>query len=312
MPKNITIATFNCENLFKRFKFSSKASQAKKDDAIENGFIINKDLFDSLLPEEKELTAQAIKATNADIICLQEVENLDTLKSFQSQFLAGKYPYKYLIDGNDPRLIDVAVLSKVEATHLITHQYDKKGKTPVFSRDCLEIEFNIEGKPLTLFVNHFKSMLDKADPKAGRENTMAKRKIQSERVVEIITNKFGNDPSNGDFIVLGDLNDYMPSKGLAPLLSRPWLENVVARLDPAEQWTHYWDGAPKTEDPYKQIDYLLLSKKLATQNPNALPSIIRKGLCTNAKKYTGERFAGVGKKNPAASDHCPIAITITI
>ncbi len=312
MPKNLTIATFNCENLFKRFKFSSKVSQAKKDAAIANGFIMDDGLFVTLIDEEKELTAQAIKATDADIICLQEVENLDTLKSFQSQFLAGKYPYKYLIDGNDPRLIDVAVLSKVEATHLITHQFDKKGNSLVFSRDCLEIEFNIEGTPLTLFVNHFKSMLDKSDPKAGLENTMAKRKIQSERLVEIITNKFGNDPSKEHFIVLGDLNDFMPSAGLEPLLCQPWLENVVARLDPAEQWTHYWDGAPKSEDPYKQIDYLLLSKKLATQNPNALPNIIRQGLCLNAKKYRGERFEGVGKKNPAASDHCPVAITITI
>jgi endonuclease/exonuclease/phosphatase family metal-dependent hydrolase len=311
MPTPITIATFNCENLFKRYKFSTKASQAKKDNAVENGFIMDDDLFVTLIDEEKKLTAQAIKATKADIICLQEVENLDTLKSFQSQFL-GDYKFKYLIDGNDPRFIDVAVLSKIEATHLITHQYDKKGTSNIFSRDCLEIQFDIKGTPLTFFVNHFKSMLDKANPKAGRANTMAKRKMQSERVVEIIKTKFGTALEQENFIVLGDLNDYLPSPGINPLLKQPWLENVVTRLPQEEQWTHFWDGAPKTEDPYKQIDYILLSQSLAADNPNAIPNIVRNGLCLNAKQYTGKRFEGVGKKNPAASDHCPIAITINV
>ena len=42
------------------------------------------------------------------------VENLDTLKRFRSQYLGGSkaYPYAVAIDGNDPRLIDIAVLSK--------------------------------------------------------------------------------------------------------------------------------------------------------------------------------------------------------
>ena len=47
MPTSITIATFNCENLFKRYKFSSKLADAKKNDAVENGFIIDKTIFET-------------------------------------------------------------------------------------------------------------------------------------------------------------------------------------------------------------------------------------------------------------------------
>lgn len=311
MPTKITIATFNCENLFVRYKFNANLSETKKQAAIVNGFIMDNKIVSKILPIEKALTAQAIKATKADIIALQEVENLDTLKSFQSQYLKN-YPYKYLIDGNDPRLIDVGVLSKMEAQNLKTHQYDKKGKQEIFSRDCLEIEYNIGGTTLTLFVNHFKSMLDRTDQANGRKNTMAKRKTQSERVAKIIKDKFGNNPANENFIVLGDFNDYLPSTGLNPLLNQPWLENMGDRLPAEEQWTHFWDGAPKKEDPYKQIDYILLSKRLAKQNANAIPTIIRNGLCLKANKYTGKRFQGIGNSAPAASDHCPIAISITI
>ena len=302
MPTSITIATFNCENLFKRYKFSSKLADAKKNDAVENGFIIDKTIFETILPEERTLTAQAIKATKADIICLQEVENLDTLKTFQSQFLK-QYPFQYLIDGNDPRLIDVAVLSKMEAATLRTHQFDKKGTTKIFSRDCLEIEYNINGTILTLFVNHFKSML------GGEEETNARRMEQSERVTAIIKEKFGNNPTNENFVVVGDFNAKPDSSSIAPLLSEPWIENVVAtRLPEDAQWTHFYDR----EKSVAQLDYLLLSKSLATKNPKAKPNIVKNGLCLNVTQYTGKRFDGIGKVRPSASDHCPIGITLNI
>lgn len=299
----ITIATFNCENLFLRFKFRDDISQSKIDNAVQNGFIHDKSLFSSIFEKERRLTASAIKDTNADIIGLQEVENLDTLKSFQSQFVK-KYPFQYVIDGNDPRLIDVAVLSKIEAKFLKTHQFDKNGTKKIFSRDCLEIEYDLNGTPFTLFINHFKSML------GGRAETMDRRKKQSERVVKIIKDKFGNNPSNENFAVMGDLNDYLPSAGLQPLLGQPWLENVVKTriANAADQWTHWYDN----DNSVSQLDYILLSKKIANNNNAAVPVIIRKGLAQKATAYTGPRYPGVGPTRPSASDHCPVAITIKI
>ena len=301
--QQLTIATFNCENLFMRFKFREDISKSKIDDAVINGFIRNKALFTTILEKERSLTASAIKDTGADIIGLQEVENLDTLKSFQSQFVK-KYPFQYVIDGNDPRLIDVGVLSKYEASFLKTHQFDKNGTSKIFSRDCLEVEYDFNGTPFTLFINHFKSML------GGRAETMNRRKAQAEQVVKIIKNKFGNNPGNENFAVMGDLNDYLPSAGLQPLLGQPWLENVVKTriANTADQWTHWYDN----DNRVSQLDDILLSKKIANNNNTAVPVIIRKGLAKKATAYTGPRYAGVGPTRPSASDHCPVAITIKI
>jgi len=268
--------------------------------------------FKRLFDDYKILTAKAIKDTKADIVCLQEVENLDTLRSFESRHIK-KYKYRYVIDGNDNRLIDVAVLSKFEIDTLKTHQYRRKNGKEIFSRDCLQIEMTINKKPLTLFINHFKSMLDRSAKTAeeSRDKTSAKRKLQCDEVLKIIKERFPN-PKNANWAVLGDFNDYMDStSSLKKLVGSPWVENVVDRLPAVERWTHYWDTSkiPKPER-YKQIDYILLSKKLAGSSKGK-PVIIRKGLSTRADIYTGSRYPGVTAK-VAASDHCPVVMKIKI
>jgi len=314
---NITIATFNCENLFNRFKFSEKATEAKITAAVQNGFIIDKKLFKTLIAPEKELTAKAILATNADIIALQEVENLDTLKSFNSKYLKGNYPYSLVIDGNDPRLIDVAVLSKYPFELIKTHQFLKKGSNKIFSRDCLQVQFSINGQALTLFINHFKSMLDKTakDEIESRKNTAPKRKLQAKTVLDIISQTFGATPEQHLWAVLGDFNDY-PDKicSVNELINSPWLENIVKTKLPAEeQWTHFWDttkAKAKLPEYYKQIDYLLPSLALANKLVGN-PTIYREGITTNAVLYTGKRMKEVSAKI-AASDHCPVVATFNI
>lgn len=311
----LTIATFNCENLFRRFKFNKNLTREQVDKKIKDGFIFDKSVLSTVNANERSLTAEAIKITRADIICLQEVENMDTLKNFVSTYLPGAgYKYKMLIDGNDPRLIDVAVLSKIPFGNVKTHQFLKNGSTAVFSRDCLEIEFSAEGKQLTVFVNHFKSMYDQGSltPAQKRAKTAAKRVLQSNALLSIIKQKFP-EPEKGNWVVLGDLNDYPDSSSaLKTLLSSTWMENIVQTriADVSERWTHYWDTTSiPAEERYKQIDYIFLSKKIAGENPSAIPVIIRKGLTTKATRYTGARFDGV-TNNQVASDHCPVSVTI--
>ncbi len=312
----IKIASFNCENLFMRYEFSSSLPAAKRNEAVQYGFIINPFLFQRYIEEEKEITAEAIKATRADIVALIEVENMDTLKRFCNQYLK-EYKYRVLIAGNDPRLIDVALISKVPFQNVVTHQTMKLSgqKLPVFSRDCLEVNFNISGKQLTLFINHFKSMLDKTakTPSESRNKTASKRIQQCKAVMKIIKDKFGNQPENENWMVLGDLNDYNDSKSsLKELLNSPIMINILEKeLAKGENWTHFWDTTKVPEsERYKQIDYLLPSKTLYGKL-SGKPEIIRKGLVTKAKKYKGVRFSGVTDKI-GASDHCPIAAVFNL
>lgn len=301
----VRVGTFNVENLFARFRFRNGFALPDGEQGI---WTIDNTKFAPFSDKHHRITAQALGAIHADIVGLQEVENLTTLRRFLRQFHHflphGGYPYQISIDGNDPRLIDVALISQYPLGAIRTHQFDR---TPagslVFSRDCLDVEVLLpQGKRLTVLVNHFKSM------NRDREETMATRQAQATRVVEILQERFGPDPGTGTWIVLGDLNDYLPSAGLEPLLEQPWLENMMQRLPAEERWTHYFARG----DKYNQLDYVLVSRSLAQANPQAVPEIERRGLPQRAQRSRERRFGGVGHNHPKASDHCPVAIELEI
>lgn len=319
----LRIGSFNAENLFARFRFKGVRekytkpdgktgyryrpyTQEELDNIAEEGWAVDKTKFSDLTGDDRRITAMAIKAIKADILGLQEIEAMDTLKRFVTEYLPREgYTYKVLIDGNDPRFIDVALLSKFPIAYIKTHQFDRTAnkRAFVFSRDCLEVGVQLsQNTVLPVFVNHFKSMMD------GREKTMPRRKEQSQRVVEILKERFGNNPGESAWVVLGDLNDYMPSRGLEPLLGQPWVENVLNRLPEEDRWTHYYKG----KDEYKQLDYLLLPKALSTANPTANPYVERRGQPLRAKRFTGKRFPGVGQNHPKASDHCPVVMEVGV
>lgn len=300
MPK-ATVATFNCENLFARFKFNANVDPAK---ATKNGFTVDMAKFDILKPVDKKLTAQAIRKADADIIALQEVDNLEVLRRFRSDFLKNMhYSQAMLVDGNDPRHIDVAVLSRFPIAHVRSHQHLRSGNSMVFSRDCLEVDIQVDGQRLTLFVNHFKSMI------GGRAQTSAKRRKQAEAVRRIVEDRFGTaDTGSAPWVVCGDFNDYIDGhEGISALTGWDQVENVLDRLPAADRWTHFYEGGRE----YRQLDYLLLSQGLASASPGT-PVVVRNGLCTKADRYAGPRFDGVGKSTPAASDHCPLAFQINL
>ncbi len=308
----IKIGTFNAENLFLRYKLlaTERGSRGKKVDPVEfinwGGHINMLGFFDIIDEGQRKNTARVILENKPDVICLQEVENIETLKQFNSKYLNKYYTYAMLVDANDKtRQIDVGILSRFEIGGVQTHQFDKDDKGEIFSRDCLEADIFLDrkrSKRLTLFVNHLKSKL------GGEAKTSEKRKRQATRISEIIKERFGNDVESASFIVLGDFNDTPAAGCLKPLLDEPWLENIVERLPKSEQWTHYWEENSKIS----QLDYILLSRALSKKNPKTLPKIERRGLADYAKAYKGTRFSGVGPKGTEASDHCAVFVDINV
>jgi endonuclease/exonuclease/phosphatase family metal-dependent hydrolase len=315
---SIRLATFNCENLFARFKFNEDVNP---DEAIIDGWLADKTHFEINDDVSKKLTGKAISESDADIIALQEVESLAALRLFRNTYLDGRgYRHIIVLDGNDPRFIDVAVMSKYPIEKIDTHisEWSEEINWFVFSRDCLECDLVLpENKRLRLFVNHFKSMFDRSDPCNGRKNSRKKRLIQAKRVKEIVLNEFPN--GEGAYAIIGDLNDYLESDAqgetsIGELVNWNNVENVVRRKSSSEQWTHYYEGNSDCGHPktFKQLDYILLSKTLADSNSSAVPDIIRKGLPKNADKYSGPWFDEVGLDTPKASDHCPVVIEINV
>ncbi len=167
MP-TVRIATFNCENLFARYRFGKNVPAPMAE------FTIEDIAFEVHSTRAKRITAKAIKAIDADIICLQEVENQPVMDRFNSEFLAWssakRYRYRVLLDGNDPRHIDVGFLSRYPIKSIRSHRHDRtdNNRANVFSRDCLRVDFDVEGHGLTLYGNHFKSMMGGRATAAGK------------------------------------------------------------------------------------------------------------------------------------------------
>jgi endonuclease/exonuclease/phosphatase family metal-dependent hydrolase len=260
------------------------------------------DEFGPISKSARRATAKVITENAPDVLALQEVENLFALLAFNQKWLQNAYPYAMVLDGNDLRGIDVGVLSKIPLGAMHTHRFEPEGSPPsgrTFSRDCLEVEILLTAStPFRLFINHFKSKIG-----GGAE----RRKEQAERVVALVKERYGAK-MDGNFAVLGDLNNSPTAAELKVLVGNKALVDVVkTRLAAEDQWTHYY----KKDRIAEQLDYILLSKRVAEKNPDAVPIIERRGLGTDIDYYEGKRFVQV-TGTQGASDHCAVFIDLAV
>lgn len=350
MTTSITIGTFNVENLFLRYKFfyptmikkGETEEQAKKREEKENAKFIEfreKGLYinnlERILEDKKTIgpsqtsnTANAILPSEEgeqrvmpDIMALQEVENMEALKKLNSKYLKSYFGYRMLIEGNDLRMINVCVLSKLPITQVRTNIQvaDPVTKKELFSRDCLEVGIGLENggdTVLTLFVNHLKSQLERTDE--GRQRAKEKRRRQAQWVADMLKRRYGPHLRGGNFIVLGDFNAHHDAEELGSLLKLDGLENVVQTrplkipgqdaISDKDRWTYYYEDKKTTS----QFDYILLSPTLAEKSAGEQVVIEKRGLGKYVRPYTGERFKGVGERDTEASDHCAVFTTVQL
>jgi predicted extracellular nuclease len=370
-PMSLRIATFNVENLMNRFDFSGFHNQLHEDRALALYEIKNEADFRQLeqaravahTDDTRQLTALALTGAHADIICLQEIDNIEALKAFEYGYLfkmmGHGYRHKFVSTGNDSRGIDVALMMRdetrtgeaIEFVRMTSHAHvtyrdfglhtpelQATGNSPderIFRRDCLEIDLRVGGKPLTLYLVHFKSMGGERDGVAGRDWTMPIRMAEAQAVRRIIETRFGKDHA-GDkrWVICGDFNDYRQriviggdsldgytfdvvdeaQSSLNVLLAGGFCENVVERRPEMERWTLYHTRGPQ-ERHLCQLDYILVSQALAKRNATAVPDIIRGGQPWRTIFPPGQevdRFPRAGWDRPKASDHCPVAVTLDI
>jgi endonuclease/exonuclease/phosphatase family metal-dependent hydrolase len=246
----------------------------------------------------RENTAKVIKDVKADIACIIEAENRQSLKEFDSHLLRSKYRYEMLIDGNNNRGIDVGLYSNYPIGGVWTHIFDKVGRKTVFSRDCLEVEMTLPGvQPLYFLCNHFKSRGYDYDGSAD-----SKRKMQAVQAAKILE-KYDLEK---DFVIIaGDLNDNPTSAPLKPLLKVKDLYDVLALQypdDPNKRWTYHYKK-------FEQIDFILVSKPLKTRFLEA--GVNRRGIyqlekltsSANGLVDVEKEYDDVKAWSNAASDH---------
>ena len=180
-PLAVTVMTFNVENLFDNEDDADKDDKAylpidaKQNDAHKAACneiavagwrdeCLNLDWSDAAVEHKLIVLADTMRQVNgglgADIIALQEVENVEILERLRTGYLADlAYEPAILVEGADLRGIDVAFLSKLPLAHppilhpLTLSQFVERERD---TRGVLQADFQLaDGSVLTGFSVHF-------------------------------------------------------------------------------------------------------------------------------------------------------------
>lgn len=242
---SVRIATFNVENLLTRFDFSGYRNELNQDRVLqlydikdENEYrVLERARAVAQTDDDRQLSALAIADAEADIVCLQEVENVEALHAFEYGYLykmTGRgYRHKYCSQGNDGRGINVGFMMREETAdgepiefermtsyaHLTFGQLALDGPElrqlglepheRIFRRDFLEIDLKIGGRPLTLYVTHLKSMTGQRNGIGGKDGTYPIRRAEGAAMRHVIEAKFGKGrTADQRWLICADLNDY--------------------------------------------------------------------------------------------------------
>ncbi len=300
MP-NVSVGTFNLNNLFSRYNFKAEITDVAEDNPQADMEVLytfsdqskhwerefRGRLIEGKSDKETARIAKRIKAMNVDILAVQEVEDILTLKEFVRDYLDGMYPHVALIEGNDPRFIDLGILSKLPIGALTSWQQvpdPADPAKPIFGRDLLEVEIlnrSRKQRLFTLFNNHLKSHFVPydVDQEEGARLANERRQRQATVTAQIIKKRMR---PNSRFIVVGDMNDPADSKWLAPLIKSGDLKLKNALTAPQETrpakaddpgpsttaWTHRFKPSGKPAE-YHLYDQIWLSPALAGKQVEA-------------------------------------------
>ncbi len=256
--KQISIATLNVENLFDSIDDTGQASEPKLSAAE---IAVRLDKFSRLIGHWLGCpTLIGIQEVEKEHLLLQLSETLEPVCGF-------KYGVAHL-ESYDGRGIDNALLFDPRSTHLtgirlhqscsrITTGIDPQGfacetgQEPLFSRPPLEVNLMVENKPLTVYINHFKSK------RGGERETAPRRLAQAEFQAQLVTGNLAE--RSGPIVVLGDFNDFSDSPTQKKIIENGNLENALKRLPQNEQYTFNFGGAGQL------IDGVFLTADLADQ-----------------------------------------------
>lgn len=296
----LTVGTFNLNNLFSRYNFRAEidSDPRGRDSADSDGGLTLSFERDTIAvrtfmgrlvkPKSEHDTitiAERILRMDVDVLAVQEVEHIEILRRFNRDYLDSRYAEVVLVEGNDTRLIDVGLLSRLPIGRIISHQAAVHPDDPsrrVFGRDLLQVEIlNHDRTPLvTIYNTHMKShyVPFTEDPVDGARAANERRRRQAETIAAIVARSERRDSR---FILTGDMNDPPDSEYLRPMLSPGDLQLTNALAHPVETrppkkeqpgqgpgpqtkaWTHRFNPSGDPPPEYRLYDQIWLSPALA-------------------------------------------------
>jgi endonuclease/exonuclease/phosphatase family metal-dependent hydrolase len=323
----VSFMTYNAENLFDTQHDPGKEDytympQAAKDTQEVENFCMKedssfrrRDCFETNWDEAalakkldniKRSILQVDNGKGPDILVLVEVENDKVLTKLNKDFLKDSgYQTQVLIEGNDPRGIDPALLSKFPmegkpVLHQIPFQSqdpNEQGKEQIL-RGILEVTLRLPDKSkLTVFANHFPSQGNPRHWRAQYVNYLAK----------LISEKSKINP----VIAAGDLNITAEEEKEVGFFSKNLSDvALVSHLIGCKECegTHYYRGG------WSFLDAIMFSKDLGP-NGNAGWRVIPESIAVPRSVAMLLNDDGTPKRwdyeaREGASDHLPLYVRL--
>jgi predicted extracellular nuclease len=231
--------------------------------------------------------AAVLSALDPDVAVFAEIENQPVLEAL-NQKLGGKYADLAIVPSpNDPRGINVAAISKIMFTCVVSHQTDSftlhgaPAPSYKYTRDCVEYHFTKNGRNIILLGVHFRSKVAPDDPN--------KRLAEAQHTRDIADGLAKADPTAA-IIILGDMNDVPGSEPVtaAQGTGASAYTDAASSAPSGDQWSFLFMGTQEL------IDHQL-------SNPVLAPML-------DTKSVQIKHGADVD----AASDHGPIVATYLV
>ncbi len=233
--KDFKIATYNVQNLFdlnvdggeyKEYIPNTKSQWNKKN--------FNKKLTN---------IAKVIKDLNADIIALEEVENLNVARELNRALGDKQYPYIYTFFQKNKHIVGSVVFSRYKVANKYSVKVDG------YPRGIHVMKYYLDGHKITMFVNHWPAF----------KHGYSARKAYAEKLKSLLNNK-------EEYVILGDLNTPLRitkdgwGKSLRDVLDsgnfdKP-LYDLWYEVPPIMRYTHVY-GRIKNA-----LDHIIVSKTL--------------------------------------------------
>jgi len=184
---------------------------------------------------DADVLAEAVRALDADVVLLQEVENQRCLDALHAR-LGGSYPTAILGETGRPASVDVAVLARDPMVSWRAHRgvpFERPdGRRGTFSRELLEVHLDHGGRRVVVFAAHFRSKV-RDDPAQRHGEGIAAQRIVAARAAEL---------PDALVVLGGDLNDTPGSPALDALEAGGALARVASTVPEAAQATYVFRG----------------------------------------------------------------------
>ncbi|WP_433219335.1 endonuclease/exonuclease/phosphatase family protein [Dactylosporangium sp. CS-047395] len=270
------------------------------------------------------MTARVIGELAADVLCLVEAENRPALVRFNDELLERRYEHAMLVDGNDPRGIDVGLVATGDVTidwvrsHVDVPDPAVAGKR-LFSRDCPLYKLKLEsGAVLYLLLNHLKSQSFASgdpDPLRTRQSTEVRAiydRLRAEGAEYIaVLGDFNKGPDRHDPKHHPTLEALLDAG--TPLVSCYDLDAFGGLFDPKDTGKER-PGTFQSCTISNRLDYILLSPELAAKVTGG--GVFRKGLWGSPENKNPPKlwttYQELTAAKHGASDHAAVWVDLDI